>query len=48
MFNIILEDRFSYKISEIADALRKLLGDSAAELMMELILRCPVDRNKES
>lgn len=37
MFRIILEGRFSYNLSEIDDALRKLLGDSAAELMMEQI-----------
>jgi hypothetical protein len=48
MFNVILEGRFSYKISQIDDALRKLLGDPAAELMMESILKCLGDRNKES
>lgn len=38
MFGIMLEGRFSYKMSRIDDALRKLLGDSAAEMMMEHIL----------
>jgi hypothetical protein len=37
MFRIILEGRFYYSLLEIEDALRKLLGDSAAELMMEQI-----------
>ena len=37
MFGIMLESRFSYKMSRIDDALRKLLGDSAADLMMEHI-----------
>jgi hypothetical protein len=37
MFGIMLEGRMSYKMSRIDDALRKLLGDSAAELMMEHI-----------
>ena len=39
MFGITLQSRFSYRLSEIDDALRKLLGDSAAELMMESIVR---------
>ncbi len=45
MFRIILEGRFSYKLSEIDDALRKLLGDSAAELMMEQIIDWLEDRD---
>ncbi|MEW6605007.1 MAG: hypothetical protein AB1351_10045 [Thermoproteota archaeon] len=38
MFRIILEGRFSYRLSEIDDALKKLLGDSAGALMMEQIV----------
>lgn len=45
MFRIILEGRFSYKLSEIDDALRKLLGGSAAELMMEQIIDWLEDRD---
>lgn len=45
MFRIILEGRFSYKLSEIDNALRKLLGDSAAELMMEQIIDWLEDRD---
>ena len=37
MFGIMLEGRFSYKMSKIDDSLKKLLGESAAELMMEHI-----------
>jgi hypothetical protein len=44
MFSIMLESRMSYKMSEIDDALRKLLGDSAAELMMEHIKASLDDR----
>lgn len=44
MFGIMLEGRMSYKMSKIDDALRKLLGDSAAELMMEQI-RAGLDRS---
>ncbi|HEU4606176.1 MAG TPA: hypothetical protein VFS46_08065 [Nitrososphaera sp.] len=39
MHGIMLESRFSYRLSEIEDALKKLLGDSAAELMMESIVK---------
>lgn len=45
MFGIMLESRFSYKMSEIDDSLRKLLGDSAADLMMEQIRAC-LDRRR--
>ena len=41
MFGIMLEGRFSYKMSRIEDSLRKLLGDSAADLMMENIRANP-------
>jgi hypothetical protein len=39
MFGITLQSRSSNRLSEIDDALRKLLGDSAAELMMESIVK---------
>jgi hypothetical protein len=39
MHGIMLESRFSYRLSEIDDALKKLLGDSAAELMMKSIVK---------
>ncbi len=35
----MLERRFSYRLSEIEYALKKLLGDSAAELMMKSIVK---------
>jgi hypothetical protein len=38
MYGILLIGRFSYKLSEIEDALRKLLGDSACEMMMESLV----------
>jgi hypothetical protein len=44
MFGIMLEGRMSYKLSGIDDALRKLLGDSAADLMMEHIRAALDDR----
>jgi hypothetical protein len=40
MFGILLVGRFSYKLSEVEDALTKLLGDSASEIMMESIVEC--------
>jgi hypothetical protein len=39
MYGIMLEGRLSYRLSEIEDALKKLLGDSAAELMIESIVK---------
>jgi len=38
MYGIILVGRLSYKLSDVEDALRKLLGDSACEMMMESLL----------
>jgi hypothetical protein len=38
MYGIVLAGRLSYKLSEVEDALRKLLGDSACEMMMESIV----------
>lgn len=38
MYGIILAGRLSYKLSEVEDALRKLLGDSACEMMMESLV----------
>lgn len=35
---IIIENRFSYSLSEIDGALRKLLGDSAADLLRAAIV----------
>jgi hypothetical protein len=40
MFGIALIGRLSYKMSKIQDALTKLLGDSACEIMMESIVKC--------
>jgi len=39
MYGINLNIEFSYSLSEIQSALNGLLGDSAAELMMESILK---------
>ena len=39
MHGIMLEGRYSYRLSELEDALKKLLGDSAAELMMQSIVK---------
>lgn len=36
---IILENKFSYSLSEIDEALRKLLGDSAADPLMAAIVK---------
>lgn len=38
MYGIILVGRLSYKLSDVEDALRKLLGDSACEMMMESLV----------
>ena len=43
MFGILLVGRFSYKLSEEEDALNKLLGDSASEIMM-VHLRVPREK----
>lgn len=40
MFGIILIGKLSYRMSKIQDALTKLLGDSACEIMMESIVKC--------
>lgn len=40
MFGILFVARLSYKLSEVEGALRKLLGESASEIMMESIVRC--------
>ena len=40
MYGIMLEKRFYYRLSQIENALVKLLGDSAAELMMISIVKC--------
>jgi hypothetical protein len=39
MFGVVLTGSLKYKISEIDVALRKLLGDSAGEIMMDSILK---------
>jgi len=38
MYGIVLAGRLSYKLSEVEDARRKLLGDSACEMMMESLV----------
>ncbi len=38
MYRIVLVGRLPYKLSELEDALMKLLGESAMEIMMESIL----------
>jgi hypothetical protein len=38
MYGIILVGKLSYKLSDVEDALRKLLGDSACEIMMESVI----------
>jgi hypothetical protein len=38
MYGIILVGRLSYKLSDVEDALKKLLGDSACEMMMESLV----------
>jgi hypothetical protein len=40
MFGIALIGRLSYRLSNIHEALTKLLGDSACEIMMESIVKC--------
>jgi hypothetical protein len=40
MFGIALIGKLSYRLSKIQDALTKLLGDSACEIMMESIVKC--------
>jgi len=40
MFGIVLIGKLSYRLSKIQDALTKLLGDSAGEIMMESIVKC--------
>jgi hypothetical protein len=39
MYGIILAGRLSYKLADVEDALRKLLGDSACEIMMESLVK---------
>ncbi len=39
MFGIVAVGRLSYRLSQIEDALTKLLGDSASEIMMESIIK---------
>jgi len=38
MYGIVLSRRLSYKLSEVEDALRKLLGEKASEMMMESLV----------
>jgi hypothetical protein len=40
MYGILLVGRLSYKLSEVEEALKKLLGESASEIMMESIVKC--------
>jgi hypothetical protein len=39
MYGIILVGRVEYRLSDLNDALTKLLGEAASELMMESILK---------
>lgn len=40
MYGIVLVGKLSYRLSDIEDALTKLLGDSACEIMMGSIVEC--------